>query len=220
MTGNTLHAARYSTREEIANAVTHGVGIVLGITGLVLMIVLASERGDAALMASCIVFGASMVLLYSASTTYHSLTSARAKAVFQHLDHAAIYFLIAGTYTPFTLSVLQGTRGWIMFVTVWGLAALGTIFDLLAPARFKRISLVFYLGLGWMVVLVIEPLLASLETGGVLLLVAGGASYSIGALFYAWRRLPLNHAIWHMFVLVGTACHLCCVVCYVILPET
>jgi len=211
------HAARsYSLAEEITHGITHGVGLALSLAGLATLLVAASLRGDAWHLVGCAVFGTTLVLLYAASTLYHSLPRGRAKQVFQRLDHAAIFLLIAGTYTPFALVSLRGTLGWALLAAVWSLAALGIALVTTIPQRVRHVSLVLQLVMGWLAVLALEPLTRALHADGLALLVAGGLAYSLGAVFYAWRRLPYNHAVWHLFVLAGSACHFSCVQGYVI----
>ena len=209
--------ALYSLGEEIAHAVTHGVGLALSLAALVSLVGAASVRGDAWHVAGCGIFGATLVLLYAASTLYHGISHPRAKRVLQRLDHAAIYLLIAGTYTPFALVSLRGAWGWTLLALVWGLAALGIALVATAPrGKVRRLSLVLYLGMGWLAVVALEPLLGSLHPRGVALLVLGGLTYTLGVVFYAWHRIPYNHAVWHVFVLAGSACHVACVLGYVI----
>ncbi len=209
---------RYSVAEEIAHAITHGVGLLLSIAGLVILVVFASWRGDAWHTVSVSIYGATLVLLYTASTFYHALTSPGAKGVFRILDHAAIYLLIAGTYTPFTLVNLRGGWGWTLFGLVWGLAALGVVLEATARQRFRILSIVLYLGLGWLAAIAVKPLLHSVESRGIVLLVAGGLAYTGGVAFYGWRRLRYHHAVWHLFVLVGSLFHFFAVLFYVIPP--
>ena len=197
----------FSRGEEIAHAVTHGIGMLGSLVGLVVLVVLAAAHGDTRLVVGVSVFGASMVILYTASTLYHALTAKRAKRVFELLDHGAIYLLIAGTYTPFLLVVLGGSWGWSMFGVVWGLAVLGIIYEVVLRRPWKWVSLAFYLALGWLVVVVAKPLVAALPPGGLVLMAAGGVAYTGGAVFYAWRGFPYHHAVWHLFVLIGTGCH-------------
>jgi hemolysin III len=208
----------FSRGEEIAHAITHGLGTVGSAAGLVVLIVLAATRGDARLVVGVSVFGAAMVTLYSSSTFYHALTAARAKRVFQLLDHGAIYLLIAGTYTPFALVVLGGRWGWTLFGLGWGLATLGIVYEVVLRRPWPRLSLVFYLALGWLVVIAAKPLAAALPAEALLLLGLGGVAYSGGAVFYAWRGFPYHHAVWHVFVLAGTALHFTCVLRFVIPP--
>ena len=206
----------YSLAEEIANAATHGTGLALSIAGLVVLVVIASIRGDAWHIVSVTVYGSTLVLLYSASTFYHAIPAPRAKAVFRTLDHAAIFLLIAGTYTPFTLVNLRGSWGWTLFGVVWGLGILGVVVEALAKQRARILSHVLYVGLGWLVAIAVKPLLDNVALGGLILLVVGGMAYTLGVVFYASHRLPFNHAIWHVFVLAGSVCHFFAVLLFVI----
>ena len=206
----------YSLAEEIAHTVTHGVGILLSIGALVVLVVFSALYGDAWHITSSSIYGATLILLYAASTLYHGISHPRAKPVLRQLDHAAIFLLIAGTYTPFTLVSLRGPWGWTLFGLVWGIALIGVWLELLGPARLRRGSMVLYLGLGWLVVVAIKPMLSAVEPGGLWLLVLGGLSYTVGAIFYAWDRLSFNHAIWHLFVLLGSILHFFSVFFYVL----
>ena len=215
MRGSLEHGS-FSKGEEIAHAITHGLGVLGSVVGLAVLVVLAVRRGDARLVAAVSIYGATMVALYSASTFYHALTHARAKFVFELLDHGAIYLLIAGSYTPFTLVTLGPGWGWTLFGVSWGLAILGILYEVVWRRPWKRLSLVFYLLLGWILVIALKPLIAALPAGGLLLVGLGGAAYSGGAVFYAWRGFPYHHAVWHVFVLAGTTLHFFCVLRYVI----
>ncbi|HEY0783443.1 MAG TPA: hemolysin III family protein [Thermoanaerobaculia bacterium] len=206
----------YSSSEEIAHSVIHGLGIVASIAGLAVLVAFAALRGDAWVVAACSVFGTTLILLYVASTLYHSVTHARAKRVLQLLDHSAIYLLIAGTYTPFTLINLRGGWGWTLFFLVWALALCGIALTFLAFGRTRRLSLVLYLGMGWLILVAAGPLGRTVAPGGILLLVLGGAMYSLGVVFYVWRRLPFHHAVWHGFVLAGSVLHFFAVLLYAI----
>lgn len=203
-------------QEEIANSVTHWAGALLSVACLTLLVVFASLYGTTRHVVSSGIFGASMVLLYLASALYHSAWSPRLKHIFRILDHACIYLLIAGTYTPFALLVLQGSWGWTIFFLVWGLAAAGVVFQVFSVHRFKALATLAYLLLGWMIVIAIKPLVAHLSLGGLLWLVAGGLAYTVGVGFYVWERLPYSHAIWHLFVLCGSLCHFFAVLFYVL----
>ena len=204
-----------SVGEEIANSVTHGIGTLLAIGGVAVLVTFAALRGSAWHVVACSVFGATLILLYVASTLYHAIPLPGAKRVFQALDHAGILFLIAGTYTPFTLVTLRGPWGWSLFGVVWGLALLGLVLQLTMPRR-TVLAVGLYLLMGWAVVIAVRPLLASLPTGGLVLLVVGGLSYTVGVVFYAWRNLRYHHAYWHGFVLLGSAAHFFAVLFYVI----
>jgi len=208
----------YTAGEEIAHVVTHGLGLVLSLGGLVVLVVTASLRGNAWHVAGCAIFGATLVLLYAASTLYHGTSGPRAKRVLRQLDRSAVYLLIAGTYTPFTLVNLRGSWGWTLLALVWGLAILGIALQVAIPRRVNRAALLLYLAMGWLIVIALGPLVRSVHSGGLVLLVLGGLTYTLGVVFYAWRRLPYNHAVWHVFVLVGSICHFSCVLGYVIPP--
>jgi len=199
--------AFYSLGEEIAHSVTHGTGAVLSVVGLVLLTVRAVRTGDPWYVVSFAIFGATMVVLYTASTLYHALKPPRARRVFKILDHGAIFLLIAGTYTPFLLVSLRGPWGWSMFGVVWGLATAGILFKVFFAGRFKLVSTLLYLGLGWLCAVATKPLLARVPAEGLAWLLAGGLAYSAGTLFYLWRGMRYHHAVWHLFVLAGTACH-------------
>ena len=215
----TLHEAQeniYSLREEIAHGVTHGIGALLAIAGLAVLTARAAVHGDVWQMVSVSVFGAALVLMYAASTLFHSIPLPNTKRVFRVLDHCLIYVLIAGTYTPFTLVTLRGPWGWSLFGAVWGLALAGIVFKVFTTGRFEKLSLAVYLIMGWCVLLAVKPLMAALPEGGLWLLLAGGLSYSIGTIFYRWESLRYHHAIWHLFVLGGSVAHYFAVLLYVI----
>ncbi len=206
----------YCKREELANALTHGLGAVLSLAGLVLLVVYASLYGNAWHVTACSIFGASMVLLYTFSTLYHSPFAEPTKSLLRKIDHAAIFVLIAGSYTPFVLLPLRGPWGWSLFGIIWGLAIPGVILKFWFTGRFKKLSTALFLGMGWLIVIAARPMLREVPTGALVLLAAGGLSYSVGAIFYMWRRLPYNHALWHLFVLGGTTCHFFAVFSYLI----
>ena len=215
----TTRMTRYTTAEQALPRLAelaHGVGALLAIGGLVVLVTLAALRGDVWHVVSCSVYGASMVVLYTASTLYHSITLPRAKSVLQVFDHAAIFLLIAGTYTPFTLVSLRGPWGWSLFGIVWALAVAGIVLEIVFPRRLPALSLALYVAMGWVVVVAVKPLLAVLPTPGLVLLVLGGLAYTAGIGFYAWRRLPYGHAIWHLFVLAGTVLHFFAILLYVV----
>ena len=211
-----VSSPRYSLGEEIANSVTHGVGVVLAIGGLGVLTAFASVYGNAWHIVGCSVFGTTLILLYAASAFYHGIQLPRAKTVLRSLDHAAIFLLIAGTYTPFTLVNLRGPWGWSLFGVIWGLAVLGIVFEVTVLRRWKAVSLALYVAMGWAVVVAVKPVLAAIAPGGLLLLLLGGVAYTAGIGFYVWRRLPYHHAIWHVFVLVGSILHFFAVLFYVI----
>ena len=207
------------TLEEVLNAVTHGVGAALAAAALTGMLVYYAGDGVWHLT-SCLVYGISLVLLYLASTLYHSFRNLRVKAVFKAIDHAAIYVLIAGNYTPFALIPLHGSLGWTIFGIVWGLAAVGIVLQIFAAQRFRIVRTLCYLGMGWFAVVMIQPLLETLPEATIWWLVAGGLCYTVGAVFYLARRLPYSHVIWHVFVMAGSALHFYSVFHYVLpLPE-
>lgn len=206
----------YSLGEEIANSVTHGLGVVLGIVALTLLVTFSARYGDGRHLAGAIVFGATLVLLYTASTLYHSFPWPRVKHIFKVLDHAGIYLLIAGTYTPFTLVTLRDDGGWWLFAIVWTLAIAGVALEAAWTYRPKWLSVVVYLGMGWLAVLAARPLMENLDPVGLWLLVAGGLAYTLGTVFYVVKRIPYMHAVWHLFVLAGTTCHVLAVMIAVI----
>ena len=203
-------------KEELINSITHGAGVALSIAGLAVLVTLAALKGTAWHIVGCSVYGATLVLLYTASTLYHSMRSPRVKRFFRIIDHAAIYLLIAGTYTPFTLVNLRGGWGWTLFGLVWGLAVLGVLFKIFFVDRFPIASTTVYILMGWLAVIAIKPLLAAVPSGGILWLLAGGLAYTLGVVFFAWEKIPYNHAAWHVFVLTGSICHYFAVLFYVL----
>ena len=202
-----------SLGEEIANSVTHGVGALASVAALPFLVVVALPGGVGSVVGN-VVFGVSLVLLYTASTMYHSLARNRAKRVFRILDHSAIYVLIAGTYTPFTLGVLRGAWGWVLFGLVWALGVTGIALTASLGVRFPRASTAVYIAMGWLIIVAVKPLLASLPPAGLAWLVAGGVAYTGGVAFYGWGRLRYQHAVWHLFVLAGSVCHFVAVARY------
>lgn len=215
MTTN-IHANRYSPAEELANSLSHGLGIVLSIAGLAVLTSFASVFGTAWHIVSCSIYGATQILLYTASTLYHSIPLERAKGWLRTLDHSAIFLLIAGTYTPFLLVNLRGPWGWTLLAVVWVLAIAGIALQGVLLRLPRWVNAIPYVGMGWLVVIAIRPLLDSVAPGGLALLLAGGLAYMVGVIFYVWKRLPFNHAIWHGFVLLGSALHYFAVLFYVI----
>ncbi len=211
--GLDLQPRPHAAGEEIANAASHAVGLVAALVGLPVLISSAADRGTTALIGSA-VFGITAALLYLSSTLYHAVRSPAPKRVLRVIDHAAIYLLIAGTYTPFTLGVLRGVLGWTVFGLVWTLATAGVVFKTVRGFRHPRLSLALYLGMGWLILVVAKPLWLLVPAWGVFWLVAGGLAYTIGVVFYANRRIPYGHFIWHLFVLTGTACHFVAVLYY------
>jgi hemolysin III len=207
--------SRYTLGEEIANSITHGVGGLLAIAGLVVLTTFAALKGSAWHVVACSIFGATMVLLYTISTLYHGIQPPRAKAVFRVLDHSAIFLLIAGTYTPFTLINLRGPWGWSLFGVIWGLALLGVVFQI-GLLRRPVVSVLLYIAMGWTVLVAMKPLIATVPPGGIVLLVSGGLAYTLGVVLYAWRGLPYGHAMWHVFVLAGSVLHFFAILFYVV----
>jgi len=204
-----------SHREEVASVVTHALGVVLSIVALIGMAL--NARDSALEMVSALVFGGSLVLLYFSSTLYHAVTSVRKKSLLQAFDHACIYLLIAGSYTPVMLISLRGAWGWTLLCIVWFMAIAGVIIKTVLPGKKDHwLSTVLYIVMGWLAVIAIGPLLRALPMAGVAWLVAGGLSYTLGVIFFVWRKLPYHHAIWHLFVLGGSACHVAAVWLYVI----
>lgn len=208
----------YSPGEEVAHSVTHGVGIVLAIGGLATLVAFAALKGTAWHVVGCAVFGATLVLAYTASTVYHAIPASfeRAKLVLRVLDHSSIYLLIAGTYTPFCLVNLRGPWGWSLFGVVWGLAMLGIVFKAVLIGRLRVLSVAFYVALGWLVVVAARPLTRAVAPGGLALLFGGGIAYTAGVAFYAARKLRYHHAVWHAFVLAGSVLHFFAVLFYVV----
>jgi hemolysin III len=199
----------YSGFEELLHSISHGIGAALSLAGLVVLLVLASlgAHVDPWKIVGISLYGASLVLLYTASTLYHGVRHPRLKRLFQSLDHCAIYLLIAGTYTPFLLVNLRGPTGWTLLATVWSLALAGIACKLAWPHRFEALRVAIYLVMGWLIVLAGDSLTANLSGTGLALLVAGGITYTLGVIFYAVSAIPFNHAIWHLFVMGGSACH-------------
>jgi hemolysin III len=197
----------YSRGEEIANWVTHGIGLAASIVGLTLLIVFSSLRGDAWHVVSFTVFGLTLLMLYTVSTIYHARRAGRGKLFFRKLDHAAVFLLIAGTYTPFLLTHLRGPWGWSLFGVIWGLCGAGAVFQLFFGTRYRLASTLAYLFVGWLIVVAIRPMITHVPQGGLWLLLAGGLCYTFGVIFYLWHRLRYHHAVWHGFVLGGSTCH-------------
>ncbi len=206
----------YSVKEEVAHAVTHGLGVILAIAALVLMVAQSSLYGDSWHIASSIIYGVSLIILYTTSTLYHSIPIPAAKRVLRKLDHSAIYLLIAGTYTPFLLVNLRDGIGWYLFALVWFIALVGIILEVYRNDRFKRLSIALYLGLGWLVVAAVKPMLDHVAAGGLIWLLIGGLCYSLGVIFYVRKKILYHHAIWHVFVLAGSMAHFFAVFFYVI----
>jgi len=202
-----VHTHHETLGEIIANSVTHGLGALLGIAGLVVLIVHAARAGSAWHVVSFSIFGSTLMLLYFASTLYHSITNPTGKYVFKILDHAAIFLFIAGSYTPFMLTTLRGAWGWSIFGVIWGSAILGILLKCLCIGKFRKLSVALYIVMGWFCLIVFKELMTRLPPLSLIFLVLGGLSYTFGVIFYAWRRLPYNHAVWHLFVLTGSIGH-------------
>jgi len=196
-----------SPGEEIANSVSHGVGLLAAVAAAPVLVFSAVHSGGAARIVGASVFAVTMVLLYLTSTLYHALPRNRAKRVFQVLDHAAIFLMIAGTYTPFTLGVLRGTWGWTLFGLVWGLALAGVVLTAAGGARYPKLRVGLYLAMGWLILVAVKPLWLRMPSWGLFWLFAGGIAYTAGVAFYAAKRVCYSHFVWHLFVVAGTACH-------------
>jgi hemolysin III len=211
---------RLSLGEEIANAVTHGVGLVASILAIPILLGAAAAGGETGLFVATAIFAATLVLLYATSTLYHALPPSRAKRICRVLDHSAIYLLIAGTYTPFAVGILRGGWGWGLLGVIWVLAVLGILFKAFGGLRFPRLSTFLYLGMGWLAVLVLRPLAAALPWTGLAWIVGGGLLYTAGVVFYVWERPRYSHMIWHLFVLGGSVCHFVAVLWYALPTPT
>ena len=209
---NNLKKDSYSLKsqtlgEEIANSITHGIGAGLSIAALVILVVLASRRGDAWRIVSFSIYGASLILLYMSSTLYHSFVNPKIKKIFRIIDHSAIYLLIAGTYTPVTLTLMRGAWGWTLFGLAWGMAIGGIIITALLLDKLKSLLVLSYVAMGLLVVIAIKPIMQMVPRGMIIWLFIGGACYLLGIIFYLWKRLPYHHPIWHIFVLGGSISH-------------
>jgi hemolysin III len=212
-------SGRYSIGEEIANSLTHALGIIFSITGMVVLMLSSSGSGNIWRIVSCAVFGTTLILLYTASTFYHLVQNSNVKSFLRILDHSAIFLLIAGTYTPFALVNLRGPWGWSLFGIIWGLALLGIFFQTTLLSQRVGISVALYVVMGWAVVVAVKQLLAAVAPSGMMLLLAGGLAYTSGIAFYVRHRLPYHHAIWHLFVLTGSICHFFAVLFYAVPGE-
>ncbi len=206
MSNDSPHTAA-EIRDEIASALTHGLGAVAALAGGAVLITLTALHGDAWRLGASIVFGVTLLLLYTASTLYHAIQHPVAKGRLKVFDHCAIYLLIAGTYTPFTLIGLRGPWGWGLFIAIWSLALCGVIFKLFYTGRFKRLSTFIYIAMGWLIIVAIKPMLNSLDAWTLGWLLAGGVFYTLGTYFYHRESIPYSHAIWHLFVIAGSVCH-------------
>jgi hemolysin III len=205
--------------EEIANAITHGIGLLLSIAGFVVLLVLAALRGTAWHIVACSIYGTTLICLYAASTLYHAVISPRVKRALRIFDHSAIYLLISGTYTPFLLVSLRGPWGWSLFGVIWGLALAGVLFKFWFVERFAILSTAVYIAMGWLVVIAAKPVITHLPLTAIIWLLAGGLAYTGGVIFFAAKRIPYSHAIWHLFVLAGSICHYFAVLSTVIPPR-
>jgi len=206
----------YPPKEEKLNVISHGIGLVLSVVALLLLIFKAVKAENSVNLVSFSIFGASMVLVYAASTFYHRAKTNRLRIRLNILDHAAIYILIAGTYTPFALITLKGTTGWIILWVVWGIAFIGVILKLFFAGRYQLLSTILYVAMGWLIIFAINPLIENLSTPGLWWLFAGGISYTIGAILFMLKKIPYNHAIFHVFVLLGTFAHFISIYFYVL----
>ncbi len=206
----------YSLLEEIANSVTHGIGAALSVLGLIWLIARAVHIGDIMSIVSVVVFGCSLFLLYLASTLYHAIPCHRAKRILRIFDHCAIYLLIAGTYTPFLLVSMRGPVGWSLFGVLWGIACVGCAFKLFFIGRFDKISTAMYVAMGWIALVAIKPAIEFIPAGALLMMLIGGLAYTFGVFFYLNNRIPFNHAIWHCFVMAGSAVHFFAIIFYIL----
>jgi hemolysin III len=209
----------FSLGEEITHSITHGIGAGLSIAGLTLLVLRAVWYGNGLQVVSFSIYGATLIVMFLASTLYHSVQQPRLKQVFKVFDHAAIYLLIAGTYTPFLLVALKGTWSWVLLIIIWGLALLGVGFKALFIERFQRVSVLGYVLMGWLSVVMFKELLVNLPLDGLVWLAAGGVAYTVGVIFYALQKIPYMHVVWHGFVLAGSACHYFAVLLYLAPPR-
>ncbi len=203
--------------EELANAITHGTGLLLSIAALVMLVVYANLHGDIWYLIGFTIFGITLINLYLASTIYHSFPEGKWKKTLRVVDHASIFLLIAGTYTPVTLTAMRGPWGWSVFGIVWGIALLGILLKIFFMNKLKYLSLILYIAMGWLIVIAVRPLIESVESISLIYLLAGGLFYTLGTIFYAWKSLPYGHAIWHLFVMGGSICHFFAV--FYLLPD-
>ena len=215
-TTNPLQASErpQSLGEEIANSVSHGIGLLLALIGFAILIVAALQRGDVLEIVGATVFATAMVLLYATSTLFHAFPHSRTKRVFQILDHSAIYLMIAGTYTPFTLGVLRGTWGWILLALVWSMAVAGIVLKAFSGIRYNTASTLVYIAMGWLVVIAADEVWTLVPKWGIFWLFAGGVAYTLGAVFFLAERIRYLHFVWHLFVIAGSACHFIAVLRY------
>ncbi len=207
---------KVSTAEELINSITHGLGALLGIGGTAVAIVWAALYGDAFSVVSASIYGAMLIILYTMSTLYHALTHKGAKYVFRIFDHCSIFLLIAGTYTPYTLVSLRGPLGWTIFGIIWGMTALGVVFNAISIEKFKIFSIISYVVMGWLIIIAIKPMMAVLEPPALMLLLSGGIAYTVGIVFFALKNIRFMHGIWHLFVLAGSILHYFSILLYVL----
>ncbi|HSI77323.1 MAG TPA: hemolysin III family protein [Lunatimonas sp.] len=198
---------KQALEEEFANSITHLIGVLFSIVAISLLITFSVLNGTVIHIVSCSLFGGSILLLYTFSTLYHAIDSPRIKPLLRTFDHVSIYFLIAGTYTPFLLIAIGGMKGWIYFGVIWALALAGIVFKVFYTHRFRKLSLVLYLSMGWLAVFFVQPLIRNLDISELSLIAAGGIAYTIGVIFYTNKTMRFAHAIWHLFVLAGTVLH-------------
>ncbi len=196
-----------SKKEELANAITHGIGFGLAVTALVILIIYAAKHGTAQHIAGVCIYGATLVIMYLASTLYHSFPEGKAKRVFRILDHSSIFLLIAGTYTPFTIIALQGSLGWAIFFTIWILALAGITYKVFWINHSEIFPVILYVVMGWMIIIAINPMMEALSRFTLILLISGGLFYTVGIFFYALQKMKYSHTIWHLFVMAGSICH-------------
>jgi hemolysin III len=206
----------YTKGEEIANAVTHGVGTLLAISALVLLIVFSAKFGNVWYVVSYTIYGSCLVILYLFSTLYHSIPNDKAKKVLRIFDHASIYLLIAGTYTPFALTILRNHGGWIIFGVVWGAAIIGITIKVFFTGKFQVVSTIMYVIMGWLIVFYLKTIIVYLPTTGLVLLVVGGIVYTLGSVLFLFDKIAYNHSVWHLFVLGGSTCHFLCILLYLL----
>lgn len=211
-----LEKRRYSFKEELFNSITHGIGALLSLAALIILVVFASLKGDAWRIVSFSIYGFTLFFLYLSSTLYHSIVSERAKKVLRIFDHAAIYLLIAGSYTPILLVAMRGTWGWLILGIIWFLALMGIILNIVSLEKTRVFSTLLYILMGWLIIVAAKPMFATIPQGLFPWLLAGGLVYTFGVVFYIWKRLPYNHGIWHLFVLGGSTVHFLGILFYLV----
>ncbi len=208
--------SEYTVCEDVVNSITHGVAAALSIAGLSVLVVLAAIKGDPWRIVAFSIYGGSLVLLYMASTLYHAIRSPRVRRYLRRADHMAIYVLIAGTYTPFALVSMRGGWGWFLLIAIWTLAVAGILLKMFNMDRWEVVSLVLYVGMGWLALIAVKPVITMVPLPALVWMLVGGLFYTFGIVFYAWHRLPFNHAIWHMFVVAGSVAHFFAVLFFVL----